>query len=73
MKCEPIIREAFRALLRQDFEGDIDRTPLAELGIDSLDFFEALIALEERHGLVIPIEKLDGSVTLETIYRALDP
>ena len=73
MKCEPIIREAFRALLRQDFEGEIDRTPLAELGIDSLDFFEALIALEERHGLVIPIEKLDGSVTLEAIYRALDP
>jgi acyl carrier protein len=72
MERDSIIRETFRALLRQDFEGDIDHTPLAELGIDSLDFFEALIALEERHGFAIPIEKLDGSVTLEAMYRALD-
>jgi acyl carrier protein len=72
MEREAIVRETFRALLREDFDGDIDRTPLAELGIDSLDFFEALIELEEQHDLTIPIEKLDGSVTLEGMYRMLD-
>lgn len=69
MEHEHIIREAFRILLRNDFEGDLDRIPLAELGIDSLDFFEALIDLEEQHGLKIPIEKLDGELTLVDLFR----
>jgi acyl carrier protein len=68
MDREKIIREAFRGLLRKDFEGNIDRIPLAEMGIDSLDFFEALIELEEQHGLKIPIEKLDGNLTLVDIF-----
>lgn len=69
MEREEIIRKTFRSLLRTDFEGDMDRIPLAELGIDSLDFFEALIDLEEQHGLKIPIEKLDGTVTLLDIFE----
>jgi acyl carrier protein len=69
MEREEIIRKTFRSLLRTDFEGDMDRIPLAELGIDSLDFFEALIDLEDQHGLKIPIEKLDGTVTLLDIFE----
>lgn len=69
MEREEIIRKTFRSLLRTDYEGDMDRIPLAELGIDSLDFFEALIDLEEQHGLKIPIEKLDGTVTLQDIFE----
>ena len=69
MEREEIIRKTFRSLLRTDFEGDMDRLPLAELGIDSLDFFEALIDLEEQHGLKIPIEKLDDTVTLLDIFE----
>jgi acyl carrier protein len=69
MEREEIIRKTFRSLLRTDLEGDLDRIPLAELGIDSLDFFEALIDLEEQHGLKIPIEKLDGNLTLLDIFE----
>lgn len=68
MENERVIREAFRGLLRTDLDYNIDGTPLAELGIDSLDFFEALIELEEQHGLKIPIEKLDGNLTLADIF-----
>ncbi len=68
-----LVRDEFRCLLRHDIEGDIDDIPLSRLGIDSLDFFEALIQLEEAHGIVIPIEKLDNAVTLRDLFAALEP
>lgn len=65
MKSE--IREAFRQLLPEGYEGDFDALPLAELGIDSLDFFETVMILEEDHGILIPIEKLESTVSLNDV------
>jgi acyl carrier protein len=71
-KLSEIVREEFRKMLRKDFPGDIDTIPISEMGIDSLDFFETIIHLEETHGIVIPIEKLDGAITLRDLIAALD-
>jgi acyl carrier protein len=64
---EYIIREELLKLLRDDIEMDIDNTPIAELGIDSLDFFEMLLQIEEDHGIEIEIDKLDEKITLQTL------
>lgn len=67
-----IVRAEFRKMLRKDIQGDIDDIPISSLGIDSLDFFETVIYLEEAFGIDIPIEKLDNAVTLRDLVAALD-
>lgn len=67
-----IVRAEFRKMLRKDMPADIDDIPISNLGIDSLDFFEAVIHLEEAHGIYIPIERLDGAVTLGDLIASLD-
>lgn len=62
----------FRTRMRKDLDRDVERTPLAELGIDSLDFFEAVMALEERLGCEIPIEKLDAATTVRSLCQVID-
>jgi len=62
----------FRTRMRKDLEHDVEVTPLAELGIDSLDFFEAVMALEERLGCEIPIEKLDADTTVRSLCQVID-
>jgi acyl carrier protein len=69
---EDIIREEFRQLLRDDHEGDFDEMPLAELGVDSLDFFEVLMILEDEHGIVIPVKELHNTITLKEILQMTD-
>ena len=64
---EYIIRKELLKLLRDDIETDIDNIPIAELGIDSLDFFEMLLQIEEDHGIEIEIDKLDEKITLQTL------
>lgn len=62
-----VIRREFRKLLPADYDRDFDARPLAELGVDSLDFFETIMILEEDYGIVIPIEKLESSVTVDDL------
>ena len=63
------MREEFRNLLPDDYQGDFATIPLAELGVDSLDFFEAIIVLEEDHGIIIPITELHSTITLNDILE----
>ncbi|MCX2978860.1 acyl carrier protein [Halieaceae bacterium IMCC11814] len=65
--AEYIIRKELLNLLRDDIGTDIDNTPIAELGIDSLDFFEMLLQIEEDYGIEIEIDKLDEKITLQTL------
>lgn len=62
----------FKTRMRKDLECDVEITPLAELGIDSLDFFEAVMALEERLGCEIPIENLDAETTVRSLCIVID-
>jgi len=66
-----IVRNEFRGLLRDDHPDDFDDIPLAELGVDSLEFFEVTMILEDEHGIVIPITDLHSSVTLKEILAML--
>jgi len=68
-----VIRAELRDYLRDDFDEDFDARPIAELGLDSLDFFDLLARLEDEHGLVIDIESLDNEVTLHDLVRASRP
>ncbi len=62
-----VIRKEFKKLLREDHPDDFDKIPLVELGIDSLEFYETLMILEDEHGIVIPDTELHSSITLEEI------
>lgn len=68
---ESIVRDEFKKLLRDDHRNDFDNVPLAELGIDSLDFFEKILVLEDEFGISVPITELDNDVTLRDILSAL--
>lgn len=62
--AESIIRGEFLMLLPEGRQAGIDDVPVADLGVDSLDFFEKLLLFEEEHGIRISIEELDNDVTL---------
>lgn len=68
---EEIVRTEFRKVVGVRTEKDIDDIPISELGIDSLDFFETVIHLEEEFGIEISIDKLDNAVTLRDLIASL--
>ncbi len=74
MKNSPreIIQAEFRRITRKGPDDDIEDVPIAELGVDSLDFFETLIHLEEKFGIKIPVEKLDDTITLRSILALVN-
>ncbi|MFT4564430.1 MAG: acyl carrier protein [Gammaproteobacteria bacterium] len=67
-----IVRKEFANLLREDHPGNFDEIPLAELGVDSLEFFEVTMILEDDHGIVIPIRDLHSDITLKDILDMLE-
>lgn len=68
-----LVYDAFRELVSGAFEGDIETTPLAELGVDSLDFFEVAMILEDEHGIVLPPEQLHSELTLKELCDMAEP
>lgn len=68
---ESTIRREFKQLLREDIDCDIDNTPIVELGIDSLDFFELLTEIEDKFGQQVPLEELDDKVTLLDLINSI--
>ena len=70
---ETVIRKELRSLLREDIGDDIDDIPIAELGVDSLDFFEMLVYLDEEYGIEIPIQNLNDEVTLRAVIGLVCP
>lgn len=71
INIKDIIRNEICRNLREDFDDDMDNIPIASLGIDSLDFFEILMHLEDEHNIVIPIDDLDDTVTINSIISTL--
>lgn len=66
------IRESIRDFLKKPTLENVDNIPLAQLGIDSLDFFEWLMILEEKYEIDIPIEKLDNDITIGQLIYLVD-
>lgn len=69
---ESIIRDEFKNLLRDDYPDKFDEIPLADLGVDSLEFFEATMILEDEYGIIIPVADLHNSITLKDIFNMLE-
>lgn len=67
-----IVRSAFRDIVKNNCPDNFDELPIAQLGIDSLDFFEMLIVLEEEHGIDIPVEKLDNDLTVKQLLSSIN-
>lgn len=70
------IEAELRDILSQTIAGDeADITPTAslvdDLGLDSLDIMEAVIVYEEKHGIEIDDDKLDGVTTFAQFVDAI--
>ena len=48
----------------------IDDIPISELNIDSLDFFEFIVDLEETHKIFIPIDNISDEITLSNLISS---
>ena len=68
---EELILAEFRKKMRTDIGNDINNIPIADLGIDSLDFFEILLYIEDDLDIIIPIEELDSTVTIDSLISSI--
>lgn len=68
-KINNAIKRAFKPLIRKDYESAIDDIPLFELGIDSLDFFEQMIYLEDDLGIQFSVEDLSHTVSINDLCK----
>ncbi|MBL7002515.1 MAG: acyl carrier protein [Gammaproteobacteria bacterium] len=68
---QQMIRDSFKELIRDDFEKPIDDIPLFELGIDSLDFFEKMVYLEDEIGFSFSLDDLTNKVTITDLFAML--
>lgn len=66
------IRNSFYRLIREDFEKNLDNTPLLEMGIDSLDFFEQMVYLEDELGFRFSVEDISHNVTINDLLKMLE-
>jgi acyl carrier protein len=67
---EQLIRDTFYGLLKKNKDSTVDHIPINELNIDSLEFFEFIVDLEETHGISIPIESLGNEITLNSLISS---
>ncbi|MBO6655878.1 MAG: acyl carrier protein [Pseudomonadales bacterium] len=47
-------------------------TELTTLGLDSLDWAEVLLAIEEHYKIELPVEELAEATTMEHILRSIE-
>ena len=64
----------FREFLREDIhkQHDLVSTPIAELGLDSLDYFEFITSIEEELSVSLELDALDENVKLQDILNLLN-
>jgi acyl carrier protein len=62
---ETQITSLFKTYLREDYDAPLSEKPIAEMGFDSLDFFEFVMGVEDIIGAELDVEKLDPHLTFE--------
>jgi acyl carrier protein len=67
-----LLRKEIRKALGDNSNDPIDDISIAELGLDSLSFFEVLMNLREDHGIHFPVEKLDNHITIRSLLETLN-
>ena len=66
------ILELAKDMLGQSFSEDKFNVPIAELRIDSLDFMEFIMAIEEKFEIEIDGEKIDESMGLSQFFEIVN-
>jgi acyl carrier protein len=69
---EKIIRNKIYEILKITKNTSIDNITLDKLNLDSLDFFELIIDLEENHKIFIPINNITNKLTLSELIRSAE-
>lgn len=69
---EKIIRNKIYEILKIKENTSIDNITISELNLDSLDFFELIIDLEENHKIFIPIDNISNKLTLSELIRSAE-
>jgi len=64
---EPTLRHIFHTLSETPPGSPIDDIPISELNIDSLDFFDMIVNLEDEHGIIILVDNLSNEITLREL------
>lgn len=67
---EELIRNTFYELLKTSKNTPIEDIPISDLNIDSLEFFEFIVDLEETHKIFIPIENIGDEITLSSLISS---
>ena len=66
------ILELAKDMLGESFSEDKFNVPIAELRIDSLDFMEFIMAIEEKFEIEIDGEKIDDSMGLSQFFEIVN-
>ena len=66
-----LIKSEFKKLLQESTD-QIDNIPISELGIDSLDFFEFIVHIDEHYGVKFNHIKLDNQLTINSFMDQLN-
>jgi acyl carrier protein len=66
------ILELAKDMLGESFSEDKFNVPIAELRIDSLDFMEFIMAIEEKFEIEIDGEKIDESMGLSQFFEIVN-
>jgi acyl carrier protein len=72
INIEKIIRNKIYEILKIKENTSIDNMTISELNMDSLDFFELIIDLEENHKIFIPIDNISNKLTLLELIRSAE-
>ena len=69
---EKIIRNKIYEILKIKENTSIDNMTISELNLDSLDFFELIIDLENNHKIFISIDNISNKMTLSELIRSAE-
>lgn len=72
INIEKIIRNKIYEISKIKENTSIVNMTISELNIDSLDFFELIIDLEENHKIFIPIDNISNKLTLLELIRSAE-
>ena len=72
INIEKIIRNKIYEISKIKENTSIVNMTISELNIDSLDFFELIIDLEENHKIFIPIDNISNKMTLLELIRSAE-
>ncbi len=51
---------------------EIEHTPIAAIGLDSLELLDLIMSIEDKYGIELSIEDVDKSITVYQIKQLIE-